>query len=105
MPRNTSGLRRGGPGRPKGARNRVPAGFKKTLLNIYDEIASEDPGVIRRALVRGLNAKPPASAAYLRIWSDHHIGLPTQKHEVGGPGGRPMKVEFIQTVRGSSGGA
>ena len=43
MPRNTSGLKRGGPGRPKGAKNTVPGDFKASIRRVYEEVASSDP--------------------------------------------------------------
>ena len=67
MPRNTTGLPRGGPGRPKGAQNKVPHDFKASIRRVYEEVASSDPALIRRALVRGLQAAPPTAL--------HRLGL------------------------------
>ena len=43
MSRNTSGLKRGGPGRPTGAKNTVPGDFKASIRRVYEEVASSDP--------------------------------------------------------------
>ena len=108
MARNTSGLRRGGtksPGRPKGRRDKVPRSLKMAFRDVYEQLASENPKVILRAIKRGLEAPPPASAAYLRIWSEYQLGRPVERVELGGAGGKPVTVEFVQSVRSSSGGA
>ena len=78
MARNTTGLRRGGPGRPKGAQNKVPHDFKASIRRVYEEVASSDPTLIRRALVRGLQAAPPKSFQYLQILSHYVDGKPAE---------------------------
>ena len=42
MARNTSGLRKGGPGRPRGSVNKVPAQLKDMILQALDKAGGVD---------------------------------------------------------------
>ena len=55
-------------------------------------------------LTKRANAGTLAPGMEQMLW-DRTYGKVSDKLQLGGPGGRPMKVEFIQTVRSSSGGA
>ena len=59
--RNTSGLKRGGPGRPKGVPNKATAQVKEFCASIVDDPAYQR-GIHRRALAGTL---PPAIEALL----------------------------------------
>jgi len=73
MARNTTGLRRGaGPGRPPGSRNKVSGDFKKALRDVFEEIHTTHPTLIRRAVEKGLRARPPGSFQYLQLQSPGH---------------------------------
>lgn len=54
MPRNTSNLLRGGPGRKKGSKDAIPRTFKASVRAVYEEILSEDPDVLKTAILKGL---------------------------------------------------
>ena len=54
MPRNTSGLRRGGPGRPKGRKNKIPSTFKQALQGVFETIHANRPELIQDAIEAGL---------------------------------------------------
>jgi hypothetical protein len=51
MARNTSGLKRGGPGRPKGAPNKVSREQREFLRNVLE--SDEYRESLRRRLIRG----------------------------------------------------
>ena len=55
-------------------------------------------------LHKSLDAGTLAPQLQIMLW-DRAYGKVSDKLQLGGPSGRPMKVEFIQTVRSSSGGA
>ena len=82
--RNTSGLRRGGPGRPAGRKNNVPGSFKKALQSVFETIHSDRPELIRQAIEKGLAARPPASYQYLQLALAYSLGKPATKLELSG---------------------
>jgi hypothetical protein len=84
VPRNTSGLRKGGPGRPKGSKDRVPRSFKASLFSVFDRLETERPDLFEAAVIAGLEAKPPASFQYLQLWAHYREGKPTEKVEHSG---------------------
>ena len=108
MPQNTTGLRRGvtrSPGRPKGSKNRTPRKFIDAIAHVYQDIHDEDPHVIRKAIKRGIQAKPPQSFAYLQMLMHYERGQPTKRMELGGTDGGPITYQVINRMRSSSGGA
>ena len=58
----------------------------------------------REAIRAGLKARPPASFQYLQLAGHWFDGKPTERVEMGGLA-RPVSVEIINQVEGSSGGA
>ena len=62
MARNTSGLNRGGPGRPKGVPNKVTAAAKAACGELVD-----DP-VYRARLARDLRLRKVAPAIEAMLW-------------------------------------
>ena len=84
MPRNTSGLKHGGPGRPKGTRNKVPGNVKASLKRVFEEVASTDPALIRRAVLAGVRAKPPKSFPYVQLLAHYLDGKPADTVKVQG---------------------
>ena len=85
MARNTTGLRRGaGPGRPPGSRNKVSGDFKKALRDVFEEIHTTHPTLIRRAVEKGLRARPPGSFQYLQLALAYSLGKPANKLELSG---------------------
>ena len=79
MGRNTSGLKRGGPGRPKGVPNRVTIEAKAAAAALVD-----DP-VYRAKLVRDLRKRKVAPLIEQMLWS-YAMGKPVERHEIGTPG-------------------
>lgn len=55
------------PGRPKGSKDAVPRTFKGSIKRIFEEIATDDPDLIYRAMVKGLKASAPKSFQYLQL--------------------------------------
>jgi hypothetical protein len=76
MPRNISGLRRGGPGRPKGRKNTVPPSVKASVKEVLEEVAVSNRDEIRAAILKGINAKPPHLLRYLEVIAHYVDGKP-----------------------------
>lgn len=85
-------------GRKKGTLNKATIESRDLCAKIVN-----DP-VYRRMLTKRANAGTLAPGMEQMLW-DRTYGKVSDKLQLGGPSGRPMKVEFIQTVRSSSGGA
>lgn len=90
-------LRRGGPGRPRGSRDRVPRTLKASIKRIAADIAGKDPDLIENAIRDGLKAKPPASFQYLQLAAHYLDGKPgeTVEHKF------PDPVRVTHTFRTS----
>ena len=86
MPRNTSGLRRGGPGRPKAAH-----GLRAELVRRYGE---DGQALVARLdeLARGRTPKVALSATELLL--AYLAGKPPQTIEHQGEGGGPVQVIY-----------
>ena len=76
MPRNLSGLRRGGPGRPRGSRNKVPPSVKASVKEVLEELAVSNRDEIRNAILKGINSKPPHSLRYIEVIAHYVDGKP-----------------------------
>lgn len=82
--RNTSGLKRtAGPGRPKGAKNKISHEIQQFF---------ESPAYAVNAKTRILDGKAPHLETY---WLNKLNGKPTESIELGGTGGGPVRVEFV----------
>ena len=84
MARNTSGLLKGGPGRPKGLPNKVTrdiAAFARSVL--------EDKEYVRKLVVRLNQGKAPAVEAKLY---EYGYGRPKETVELTGPNGGPLQA-------------
>ena len=84
MPLNTSGLRRGGPGRPKGSKNKGTA----AMIAVWQEFLGSDRylGNARKRVIAG---KAPHLEVY---WHNKLIGKPVERIEHSGPEGGPIQV-------------
>lgn len=73
------------PGRPLGAKDKLPRSAKASIKKIFEEVGSTDPEMIRAAIMRGLQAEPPKSFPYLQLAAAYVDGRPveTVKVEVG----------------------
>jgi hypothetical protein len=45
----------------------VPRTFKGTIKRIFEEVATENPDLVHKAIVRGLKAPAPKSFPYLQL--------------------------------------
>lgn len=91
MPRNTGGLRQGGPGRPKGARNKVD----KETCAIFLKLGGADGKVYAERLhelATGAHDDPNVRIKALALIAPYVWGKPTERHEHTGPGGGPITV-------------
>lgn len=80
---NTHGLRRGGPGRPKGSKNKLT---KEIELFFESKVYAD------AAKARMVQGKAPHLETY---WLNQIIGKPVERHELTGDEGGPVRVEFV----------
>lgn len=78
--RKTGGrdFKRGNPGKKKGAKDKVPRSFKASIRVLCEQLATDDPDLIRRALVKGLKAAAPKSFQYLQMFAHYQDGKPAE---------------------------
>ncbi len=68
-----------GPGRPRGSRDKIPRALKASIRQVFEDIASEDPELIRAAVRAGLTAPPPKSFPYLQLAAAYVDGKPADE--------------------------
>ena len=73
------------PGRPRGSKDKVPRSAKASIAAIFREVASDNPELIREAVIKGLQSEPPKSFGYLQLLSAYVDGRPAEnlKMEIG----------------------
>jgi hypothetical protein len=71
-------------GRRKGSKDKVPRSLKMSIVRICQEVVTQDPALIRRAIRNGLKARPPASFPYLQLAAHYLDGRPGVRVEVKG---------------------
>lgn len=69
---------RGNKGKPKGAKDIVPRGFKRSIKALYERLADEQPALFEQALVKGLKARAPFSFQYLQMGAHYLDGKPAE---------------------------
>ena len=79
MGKNTSGLKRGGPGRPRGTLNRVTVEVRAAAAALVD-----DPQY-RRKLLHDMRKRRVAPAVEVLLWH-YSKGRPVERHEIAMPG-------------------
>ena len=85
MPRNTDGLWRGGPGRPKGSKDSVPRTVRASVKSVLEEIATDHRDDIREAILKGIKSRPPASLRYIELAAHYTDGKPADTVTLKGP--------------------
>lgn len=96
MPRDTSGLKRdAGPGRPKGSKDSIPKSVKASVRSVLEEVAQQHQADIKTAIVKGINAKPPASLRYLEVMAHYLDGKPAETVKLKGPVLLPPMQVFL----------
>jgi hypothetical protein len=85
-----------GPGRPKGSHDKIPRSVKASIRAVFEEVATEDPELIRRAVRAGLEAPPPKSFPYLQLAAFYVDGRPVEdiKLQIEPPKPVVMRQEF-----------
>jgi len=100
-PNSRANLTPGGPGRPKGAKSKVPLTIKAAFETVYHQLHSEHPELFEDALRRGIESKKPTEAfAYLAIASHYVYGKPVETIKHQGDAQHPMTV--VLELHGSS---
>lgn len=82
-------------GRPKRSKDKVPRGVRGSILAIAQHIATNNPEVIRKALINGFAARPPHSFPYLQLVAAYIDGRPAEKLEIAGR----MEVQYSQAAQ------
>lgn len=85
MARNTAGLKRGGPGRPKGRKNKVPSTFKASIKAVFEKVQQDDPKLIEQAVLRGLRGKPRESFPFIQLAAHYIDGKPAETVKLNAP--------------------
>jgi hypothetical protein len=78
-------LRRGGPGRPAGRRNKVPPSVKASVKAVLEEVAGSNREEIKAAILKGVNSKPPHSLRYVEVIAHYVDGKPAETIKLKGP--------------------
>jgi hypothetical protein len=68
-------------GRKPGSKGAIPPTFKASLKRIFNEIATEEPGLLKTAIRDGIMAKPPYSFQYIQVAAHYIDGKPSDKVE------------------------
>lgn len=64
-------------GRPHGAKDKHPRGAKAAIRQLLDDFGN-DTDLIKRVLLRGLEARAPSSFPYLRLLVEQQVGAAEQ---------------------------
>lgn len=67
-----------GPGRPKGSKDVVPRTFKASVKAVLEKIQSEDPGLIEKAIRKGLAGNPREAFVYVQLAAHYFDGKPIE---------------------------
>ena len=65
-------------GKPRGARDRYPRSAKRAMELMLEAYARQKLPMVMAAMDKGIQARPPHSAGYLKLAIDHVKGLPDQ---------------------------
>jgi hypothetical protein len=65
-------------GRKKGSKDKIPRSFKGSIKKIFEEVATEQPDLLYKAVVNGLRAPAPKSFPYLQLVTAYIDGKPME---------------------------
>lgn len=80
--RTRAQFKRGNPGRPKGAKDKVPRGVKSSVKAILLDLAEHEPQIFHRLIRRGLRATPKVAFNYLQLSAHYIDGKPPDQLSV-----------------------
>lgn len=90
---NIANLKRtAGPGRPKGSKNKVPATVKASIKAVFEQIASDDPQMIKDAILKAIRGKPRDAFPYLQLAAHYIDGKPSDVLKLGTDEDGPLVV-------------
>jgi len=91
--RKTGGrdFRRGNPGRPKGAKNKIPGSVKASIKRIFEELGAEYPEEWRAAIRRAMKQGGGTGFRYFELAAAYLDGRPVQRHSLETP--QPLIIE------------
>jgi len=84
--------RKPGPGRARGAKDRVLRSEKASLLKVLGTIEECHAKDIEAGLLAGIRAKPPVSFPYLQVILAYRVGKPVQRVQVVDP--QPIELHI-----------
>lgn len=73
-------------GRPRGARNVVPANVKASVRSVLEELAQSNREQIKEAILKGVNSRPPHSLRYVELVAHYVDGKPAETVNLKGKG-------------------
>lgn len=84
----------GGPGRPKGAKNKLPTAARQAFLATFTDL---EPDLKR--WIQDTAAEDPAKAADLLIRMAEYHFPKLARSEVSGPEGEPLQINVVTLAR------
>ncbi len=79
-------------GRPKGSKDRVPRTTKVSITAAFAKVISEDPTLLEDSIRRGLKAKVPANAPFIRMAREFLEGRPREQPSAAAVEPRHVKI-------------
>jgi hypothetical protein len=70
---------KGNPGRPKGAKSKIPRTITDTIKQIVGDIIKEESLTLRRAFVNGVRSGPHTAHQYLKLIAEYNEGKPKEQ--------------------------
>lgn len=84
-----------GRGRPLGSKDTIPRSVKGSIKRIFEEVATDNPELIRKAIEDGLKARAPKSAPYLTLAAAYVDGKPRDTVAVENADGTPVVFTLV----------
>jgi hypothetical protein len=72
-------------GRPRGSKDSVPRAVRTCIREVCQDIATDDPALVRQAFEQGLRSRPPKSFQYLQLYAHYTSGKPKEQIEISTP--------------------
>lgn len=69
---------KGNPGRPKGAKSKIPRSITDTIKQIVGDIIKNETLTLRRAFVNGVRSGPHTAHQYLKLIAEYNEGRPKE---------------------------
>ena len=71
-------FKKGNPGRPKGAKSKIPRSITDTIKQIVGDVIKTESLTLRRAFLNGVRSGPHTSHHYLKLIAEYNEGKPKE---------------------------